>query len=158
MLFVSDILEKVLCQENKVLEHWTQRKKRLDQCQQYVLFERSAKQAIEWIHDTGEIYLSTHTNVGQNKEETETLLLEHNVFKGTAKVLHISLIMCECLIEFCISSMLVKDVGIFITGNFIIHTVCQYHYGVQIKGCWEGQDMWHAEVDGKCVQSFGQKT
>jgi len=89
-LLVSDILEKLLSQENKVLEHWTQRKKRLDQCQQYVLFERSAKQAIEWIHDTGEIYLSTHTNVGQSKEETETLLLEHNVFKGTAKVLHFS--------------------------------------------------------------------
>jgi hypothetical protein len=88
VLFISGILEKLLCQENKVLEHWTQRKKRLDQCQQYVLFERSAKQAIEWIHDTGEIYLSTHTNVGQSKEETETLLLEHNVFKGTAKVLH----------------------------------------------------------------------
>ncbi|KDR16954.1 Triple functional domain protein, partial [Zootermopsis nevadensis] len=82
---VKNILEKLLCQENRVLEHWTQRKKRLDQCQQYILFERSAKQAIEWIHDTGEIYLSTHTNVGQSKEETETLLFEHNVFKGTAK-------------------------------------------------------------------------
>lgn len=88
-MLVLDILEKLLSQENKVLEHWTQRKKRLDQCQQYVLFERSAKQAIEWIHDTGEIYLSTHTNVGQSKEETETLLLEHNVFKGTAKVRHL---------------------------------------------------------------------
>ncbi|XP_049828356.1 kalirin isoform X4 [Schistocerca gregaria] len=82
---VKNILEKLLSQENKVLEHWTQRKKRLDQCQQYVLFERSAKQAIEWIHETGEFYLSTHTNVGQNKEETETLLSEHNEFKGTAK-------------------------------------------------------------------------
>ncbi|KAJ9574580.1 hypothetical protein L9F63_008253, partial [Diploptera punctata] len=82
---VKNILEKLLSQENKVLEHWTQRKKRLDQCQQYVLFERSAKQAIEWIHDTGEFYLSTHTNVGQSKEETETLLSEHNEFKGTAK-------------------------------------------------------------------------
>nr|CAD7400280.1 unnamed protein product [Timema cristinae] len=82
---VKNILEKLLSQENKVLEHWTQRKKRLDQCQQFVLFERSAKQAIEWIHDTGELYLSTHTTVGQNKEETETLLSEHNEFKGTAK-------------------------------------------------------------------------
>ncbi|XP_066996303.2 kalirin [Anabrus simplex] len=82
---VKNILEKLLNQENKVLEHWTQRKKRLDQCQQFVLFERSAKQAIEWIHDTGEFYLSTHTNVGQSKEETETLLSEHNEFKGTAK-------------------------------------------------------------------------
>ncbi|XP_065162622.1 triple functional domain protein isoform X5 [Atheta coriaria] len=83
---VKTILEKLLSQENKVLEHWTQRKKRLDQCQQFVLFERSAKQAIEWIHDTGECYLTTHaTNLGNNVEETESLLFEHNEFKGTAK-------------------------------------------------------------------------
>lgn len=69
-----------------MLEHWTQRKKRLDQCQQFVLFERSAKQAIEWIHDTGECYLTTRaTNLGNNIEETESLLEEHNEFKGTAK-------------------------------------------------------------------------
>lgn len=62
---VKGILEKLLMQENKVLEYWTQRKKRLDQCQQFVLFERSARQAIEWIHDTGECYLTTHaTNLG----------------------------------------------------------------------------------------------
>lgn len=83
---VKTILEKLLAQENKVLEHWTQRKKRLDQCQQFVLFERSAKQAIEWIHDTGECYLTTHaTNLGNSLEETESLLREHNEFKGTAK-------------------------------------------------------------------------
>jgi hypothetical protein len=50
-----------------VLEHWSERKKRLDQCQQFVLFERSAQQAMEWIHETGEHYLSTHTSVGANQ-------------------------------------------------------------------------------------------
>lgn len=83
---VKAILDKLLTQENQVLEFWTQRKKRLDQCQQFVLFERSAKQAIEWIHNTGEGYLSTRTNaVGKNAEETDALLKEHNEFKGTAK-------------------------------------------------------------------------
>lgn len=80
------ILDQLLSQENKVLEHWTQRKKRLDQCQQYLLFERSALQAMEWIRDKGDLYLSTHTSVGQNKDETENLLSEHNEFKGKAKV------------------------------------------------------------------------
>ncbi|XP_038072684.1 kalirin-like [Patiria miniata] len=83
--YVKRILEELLCQEDKVLESWTQKKKRLDQCLQYVLFERSARQALEWIHDTGEFYLSTHTNVGDNPEETQALLKEHNEFKGTAK-------------------------------------------------------------------------
>lgn len=83
---VKSILDKLLTQENQVLEFWTQRKKRLDQCQQFVLFERSAKQAIEWIHNTGEAYLTSRTNViGKNPEETDALLKEHNEFKGTAK-------------------------------------------------------------------------
>ncbi|XP_015125607.1 triple functional domain protein isoform X1 [Diachasma alloeum] len=82
---VKSILEELLSKENKVLEYWTQRKKRLDQCHQYVLYERSAKQALEWIHETGESYLATHTNVGKNRIENEQLLQEHNEFKGAAK-------------------------------------------------------------------------
>ncbi|XP_031622402.1 kalirin isoform X2 [Contarinia nasturtii] len=83
---VKSILDKLLAQENQVLEYWTARKKRLDQCQQFVLFERSAKQAIEWIHNTGEAYLSSRTNaIGKSRDETESLLREHNEFKGTAK-------------------------------------------------------------------------
>ncbi|XP_014470162.1 PREDICTED: triple functional domain protein isoform X3 [Dinoponera quadriceps] len=82
---VKNILEELLSKENKVLEYWTQRKKRLDHCQQYVLFERSAKQALEWIRETGELYLSTHTNVGKNRVENEQLLREHNEFKGAAR-------------------------------------------------------------------------
>ncbi|XP_071823329.1 triple functional domain protein-like isoform X3 [Apostichopus japonicus] len=83
--YTKKILEELLQQEDKVLESWTTKKKRLDQCLQYVLFERSARQALEWIHDTGEFYLSTHTNLGKNVEETTDLLTEHNEFKGTAK-------------------------------------------------------------------------
>lgn len=80
------ILEELLSKENKVLEYWTQRKKRLDQCHQFVLFERSAKQALEWISETGELYLATHASAGRNRAENEQLLHEHNEFKGAAKV------------------------------------------------------------------------
>ncbi|EEC13693.1 kalirin, putative, partial [Ixodes scapularis] len=82
---VKALMEQLLKQENKVLEYWTVRKKRLDQCQQYVLFERSAKQALGWIKDTGEHYLTSHNSVGDSREETERLLKEHNEFKGNAK-------------------------------------------------------------------------
>ncbi|CAL7943982.1 unnamed protein product [Xylocopa violacea] len=82
---VKSILEELLSKENRVLEYWTQRKKRLDQCHQYILFERTAKQALEWIRETGELYLATHTNVGKNRIENEQLLREHNEFKGAAK-------------------------------------------------------------------------
>ncbi|XP_071511988.1 triple functional domain protein-like, partial [Diadema antillarum] len=83
--YVKRILEELLGQEDKVLDHWTQKKKRLDQCLQYVLFEGSARQALNWIHDTGEFYLSTHTKLGEDKEETEGLLKEYNEFKNSAK-------------------------------------------------------------------------
>lgn len=80
------ILDKLLTQENGVLEYWTQRKKRLDQCQQFILFERSAKQAIDWIRNTGETYLISRANALENsRDEYEVLLREHNDFKISAK-------------------------------------------------------------------------
>ncbi|XP_049885181.1 kalirin isoform X2 [Pectinophora gossypiella] len=48
------ILDTLLAQENKVLELSTFRKKRLEQCQQFALFERSARAAVEWIRETQE--------------------------------------------------------------------------------------------------------
>ena len=36
------------------MDYWNVKKRRLDWCQQYVLVERSARQALDWIKDTGE--------------------------------------------------------------------------------------------------------
>ncbi|NXG63876.1 TRIO protein, partial [Hemiprocne comata] len=80
-----DILNELFQRENRVLHYWTMRKRRLDQCQQYVVFERSAKQALEWIHDNGEFYLSTHTSTGSSIQHTQELLKEHEEFQITAK-------------------------------------------------------------------------
>ncbi|XP_024113671.1 triple functional domain protein isoform X3 [Oryzias melastigma] len=82
---VKNILNELLQRENRVLHFWTLRKRRLDQCHQYVVFERNAKQALEWIHDTGEFYLSTHTSTGSSIHHTQELLKEHEVFHITAK-------------------------------------------------------------------------
>jgi len=43
-MFVAVTLDQLLKQENIVLEFWTTRKRRIDQCQQYVVLETSAKQ------------------------------------------------------------------------------------------------------------------
>lgn len=43
-------------------------------------------QALEWIHDTGEFYLSTHTSTGSSIHHTQELLKEHEDFHITAKV------------------------------------------------------------------------
>ncbi|XP_063844125.1 triple functional domain protein-like isoform X3 [Scylla paramamosain] len=100
---VRSILDNLMAQENKVLDYWTRKKNKLDQCQQYILFEASAKQALDWIKETGELYLSTHTNLGDTREETERLLREHNEFKGTAKDtrdrVKMLLLMADSLVE-----------------------------------------------------------
>uniref|UniRef100_A0A670IBI0 non-specific serine/threonine protein kinase n=1 Tax=Podarcis muralis TaxID=64176 RepID=A0A670IBI0_PODMU len=82
---VKAILSELLQRENRVLHFWTLKKRRLDQCQQYVVFERSAKQALDWIQETGEYYLSTHNSTGESAEETQELLKEYGEFKVPAK-------------------------------------------------------------------------
>ncbi|XP_030283144.1 kalirin isoform X2 [Sparus aurata] len=82
---VKAILNELLQRENRVLHFWTLKKRRLDQCQQYVVFERSAKQALDWIQETGEVYLATHTSPGDSSEETQELLNDHHHFRLSAK-------------------------------------------------------------------------
>jgi len=86
LLCPTAILSELLQRENRVLHFWTLKKRRLDQCQQYVVFERSAKQALDWIQETGEYYLSTHTSTGETTEETQELLKEYGEFRVPAKV------------------------------------------------------------------------
>uniref|UniRef100_A0A9L0RN82 Kalirin RhoGEF kinase n=1 Tax=Equus caballus TaxID=9796 RepID=A0A9L0RN82_HORSE len=86
---VKAILSELLQRENRVLHFWTLKKRRLDQCQQYVVFERSAKQALDWIQETGEYYLSTHTSTGETTEETQELLKEYGEFRVPAKITRI---------------------------------------------------------------------
>ncbi|KAI9551891.1 hypothetical protein GHT06_022227 [Daphnia sinensis] len=57
---VKGILEKLLSQENRVLEVWTGRKKRLDQCSNFSAFIRSVRQVLDWLATSGESYLSLH--------------------------------------------------------------------------------------------------
>ncbi|KAG7326913.1 hypothetical protein KOW79_010314 [Hemibagrus wyckioides] len=82
---VKAILSELLQRENRVLHFWTQKKKRLDQCQQYVLFERHVKQALDWLQETGEQYLATHTSPGETTEKTQGLLKDYEEFRVSAK-------------------------------------------------------------------------
>ncbi|XP_016127087.1 kalirin-like [Sinocyclocheilus grahami] len=82
---VKAILSELLQRENRVLHFWTMKKRRLDQCQQYVLFERHAKQAIDWLQEAGEYFLSTHTSPGDTSGKTQELLKEYENFRVSAK-------------------------------------------------------------------------
>lgn len=43
-------------------------------------------QALEWIEEAGEVYLSTHTSPGDSVEKTQELLREYEEFRISAKV------------------------------------------------------------------------
>lgn len=65
-MFSSDILNELLQRENRVLHFWTMRKRRLDQCQQYVVFERSAKQVCIFMKLNVQVYVHALNQVIAN--------------------------------------------------------------------------------------------
>ncbi|XP_032412006.1 kalirin-like isoform X2 [Xiphophorus hellerii] len=82
---VKGILSELLQRENRVLHFWTLKKRRLDQCQQYLMFQNHAQQALEWLQQSGDHYLATHTSPGATAAETQELLNQHREFCVSAK-------------------------------------------------------------------------
>lgn len=81
---IKSIMDDLLIQENRVLEYWAEKKKRLDHCKQYILVEHSSKQALKWINENGitfiqskQIYLNEEM---LNQENLEQLAIEFNNF------------------------------------------------------------------------------
>ncbi|KAG1925845.1 kalirin [Pimephales promelas] len=106
---VKAILNELLQRENRVLHFWTMKKRRLDQCQQYVVFEHSAKQALEWIQEAGEVYLNTHTSPGDSVEKSQELLKEYEEFRISAKYRDIHASPHHFLVHFMLVSNQTKD-------------------------------------------------
>ncbi|XP_047432143.1 kalirin-like isoform X2 [Mugil cephalus] len=82
---VKGILSELLQRENRVLHFWTLKKRRLDQCQQYLMFQSHAQQALDWLQQSGDHYLATHTSPGATMTETQELLNQHREFCVSAK-------------------------------------------------------------------------
>ncbi|XP_054632428.1 kalirin-like isoform X5 [Dunckerocampus dactyliophorus] len=82
---VKGILSELLQRENRVLHFWTLKKRRLDQCQQYVMFQNHAQQALDWLQQSGDHYLASHTLPGATVAETQELLNQHREFCVSAK-------------------------------------------------------------------------
>ncbi|XP_030210124.1 kalirin isoform X1 [Gadus morhua] len=82
---VKGILSELLQRENRVLHFWTLKKRRLDQCQQYLMFQNHTQQALDWLQQSGDHYLATHTSPGATVTQTQELLAEHRQFCVSAK-------------------------------------------------------------------------
>ncbi|XP_074604376.1 triple functional domain protein-like isoform X2 [Brevipalpus obovatus] len=71
---VNHIMDCITEQEERTIDSWTARKRRLDYCQQYVLVEHSGRQALKWIRDTGEMWLNRALSkdlASRSREELE---------------------------------------------------------------------------------------
>uniref|UniRef100_A0A5S6QCN5 Non-specific serine/threonine protein kinase n=1 Tax=Trichuris muris TaxID=70415 RepID=A0A5S6QCN5_TRIMR len=82
---VLQALEHLRIRENQILSLWTKKKRRLDQCQEYVLLEASACKLLDWIHEEGDSYLAAHMANTLTSSIAEELLKEHEAFVTTAK-------------------------------------------------------------------------
>ena len=60
---IDGIIEQISKQEDTVLTSWSTRKKRLDHCQQYILVEHTARQALKWIKEVGEEFIISQYNL-----------------------------------------------------------------------------------------------
>uniref|UniRef100_A0A3Q0THF0 Kalirin RhoGEF kinase b n=1 Tax=Amphilophus citrinellus TaxID=61819 RepID=A0A3Q0THF0_AMPCI len=99
---VKGILSELLQRENRVLHFWTLKKRRLDQCQQYLLFQSHAQQALDWLQQSGDHYLATHTSPGATVAETQELLNQHREFcisaKHTQEKVHLLIQLAESML------------------------------------------------------------
>ncbi|XP_053725094.1 kalirin-like isoform X1 [Synchiropus splendidus] len=99
---VKGILSELLQRENRVLHFWTLKKRRLDQCQQFLMFQSHTQQALDWLQDSGDHYLATHTSPGSTMAETQELLKQHREFcvsaKNTQEKVHLLIQLAESML------------------------------------------------------------
>lgn len=77
---LKSIMDDLRHQEATVLQSWSEKKRRLDQCNQYVLVEHSSRQALKWIGDTGNVFLHS------SPKEKEFGDFSHQLVKRKEKV------------------------------------------------------------------------
>ncbi|RMX44252.1 hypothetical protein pdam_00005282 [Pocillopora damicornis] len=82
---VKESQEQLKAQEQQVLEVWNVRRTLADYCLQFLELEQCAKEALDWIHENGEFYLSSRTGEGDSDAQTKELLDEHQEFKEASE-------------------------------------------------------------------------
>ena len=141
---VKGILENILEREDVVLEHWSSRKKRLDECQQYVLVEHSARQALKWIREVGDDWLHSQVSLAmvspsstsELNERYKSLTEFRSQVKETKEKVRLLIQLSENLIEKGhIHSPSIKYWCSLVENNFkdFVRKLDQYRYGLEEK-------------------------
>ncbi|CAB4017803.1 triple functional domain -like isoform X7, partial [Paramuricea clavata] len=77
---VKEISELIRGQKKFALDLWGVKNTVLGQCKEFLDFETNAKQALEWIHDQGEFYLSSNATIPESEDEAKQRYEEHLKF------------------------------------------------------------------------------
>ena len=88
---IKVILDQIRKQEEIVIESWSQRKKRLEHCQQYVIVEHTARQTLKWMKEVGQEFLSPSAVSNGTTELHKNLIEFRSQLKDKVRVLlHLS--------------------------------------------------------------------
>lgn len=76
------IMDEIHMKEERTIKSWTKRKNALDECYQYVIFEKSSKEALAWLHQSEQCYVSKfqQTLASNNRDEIKRLYKEFAEF------------------------------------------------------------------------------
>jgi hypothetical protein len=76
------IMDEIHAKEERTIKSWTSRKNALDECFQYVIFEKSSKEALVWLNESETSYLNKFQTLGSGnggataKEDMDRLYKE----------------------------------------------------------------------------------
>ncbi|XP_028393138.1 triple functional domain protein-like isoform X5 [Dendronephthya gigantea] len=96
---VKEISELIRGQKKFALDLWNVKNTVLGQCKEFLDFESSAKQALEWIHDQGEFYLSSNATIPDNEDEAKQRYEEHQKFTEMSEVYEEIREKVKCLLQ-----------------------------------------------------------
>jgi triple functional domain protein len=65
---IKKIMDEIHAKEERTIKSWTMRKNSLDECFQYVIFEKSSKEALVWLNESENSYLQKFQNLGSLSE------------------------------------------------------------------------------------------
>lgn len=79
------IMDDIHMKEERTIKSWTQRKNALDECFQYVIFEKSSKEALTWLNDTEQSYMSKFQSLAATPNQRDEIKRVYKEFAEFAE-------------------------------------------------------------------------
>lgn len=80
------MIDDINSREERTIKSWNNRKNALDECFQYIIFEKSSKEALAWLQENENNYLSKFQAISQSKDEMKRFFKEFCDFTERLKV------------------------------------------------------------------------